>query len=310
MKLLKYPFIFPAILTGIIAHSLPEVAPLDANQNKADTPQPNALENNKIKFAVNVKDIAKDGKCFVLSDIVLSTVSWKISTCRIGSTKADGTGKSVLQVSLDPIFASPTTLLSFETKGNINLEHKDGKDPIKQSIDYTFNSEKQSNAIEIGEIEELKETHSKDGQFTFEIDISISSLKRKSAIKQVTTKFYVNVPNVSTNGTFSPEVVVADIKWKISTKKKNDGLAIYLYAVDEGMDVEASWKAEYTFKLLSWDPNVKSVEHTDEHTFNWRSLNYGFGQFIKWEELIDKEKQYSKDGAARFLVELTVTPET
>lgn len=263
---------------------------------------------------MNVKDIADDGKCVVLSDIVLSTVPWKISTCKNkikGGTTENGTtvdDKIVLQVSLESIFASPTTLLSFDTKGNINLKHKDdGKDPLKTQ--YTLNSENPSKPTTIAEFKDL-EDYKKDGQFTFEIDISISSLKRKSAIKQVITKFYVRVPNVATNGTFSPEVVVAGIKWKTSIKKKDEGLAIYLYAVDEGMDLEASWKAEYTFKLLSWDTSIAPFGLKGEHTFNWRSLNYGFGKFITWQNLIDDKNKYVENGAARFLVELTVTPQT
>lgn len=256
---------------------------------------------------MNVKDIAHDGKCVVLSDIVLSTVPWKISTCK-NKIEGNTTDKIVLQVSLESIFASPTTLLSFDTKGNINLKHKDdGKDPLKTQ--YTFNSENPSKPITIAEFEDL-EDYKKDDQFTFEIDMSISSLKRKSAIKQVITKFYVKVPNVATNGTFSPEVVVAGIKWKTSFKKKDEGLAIYLYAVDEGMDLEASWKAEYTFKLLSWDTSIAPFGLKGEHTFNWRSLNYGFGKFITWQNLIDDKNKYVENGAARFLVELTVTPQT
>lgn len=278
----------------------------------------NALENNNIRFTVNYKEIASNEdkvdpeKCVELSENVLSTVPWKIAAYKITNTSGDGNDQKTenfLKISL-----APNGKWSMDVKGDIRLFHKDGKTSKNIPLDEKSISSSTPALIEI--FEWKKENDIKDyiddkGKLTFDFTVSISSLKRipSSQVQQITTKFYVKVPDVAST-TYSPEVSVAGIKWKVVTKKNGDFLAIYLYAVDEDMGLNESWEVEFTANLLSFEDKLPGFSRTLKTNFSWEIPAYGFNKFLKWDELNNTEKQYFKDGAVLFQVELKVTPKS
>lgn len=250
-------------------------------------------------------------KCVELSENVLSTVPWKIAACKI--TKTTSTETRTEKTNYLIISLAPNAKWSIDVKGEIKLFNKDGKTSKSIPMDEKSLSSSSPLYIEILKSEkedEIKDYIDDEGKLTFDFTLSIPSLKRiptSSQVEQITTKFYVKVPNVAST-TYSPEVSIAGIKWKVLTKKNGDFLAIYLYAIDEDMGLNESWKVEFTFNLLSWDDKLPGFSRKYETNFSWESPAFGFNTFLKWDELKKDDKKYLKDDAALFQVELKITP--
>lgn len=291
--------------------------PEGLNNNQKDgtssSSERKALENNNIRFKVNYKEIENSknvegrGKCVELSENVLSTVPWKIAACKTTESANDSTDNRDETTHLK-IGLATTAKWSFDTTGTIKLISNDGNKDESKELKKSFNSE-QEQYIDILDWKKIDDFTNND-ELTFDITVSISSLKRiptSSGVEQITTKFYVKVPNVAST-TYSPEVSVAGIKWKVLTKKNGDFLAIYLYAIDEDMGLNESWKVEFTFNLLSWDDKLPGFSRKYETNFSWESPAFGFNTFLKWDELKKDDKKYLKDDAALFQVELKITP--
>lgn len=292
--------------------------PEGLNNNQKDgtssNSERNALENNNIRFRVNYKEIENTknvegrGQCVELSENVLSTVPWKIAACKITKTTTVS-GNNPVETNYLKIGLATTAKWSFDATGTIKLIPNEGKPDVSKKLENSFNGE-QEQYIEILDWKNINDYTNND-ELTFDFTVSISSLKRipSSQVQQITTKFYVKVPNVETT-TYSPEVSVAGIKWKVVTKKNGDFLAIYLYAVDEDMGLTEEWEVEFTSNLLSWADKLPGFSRTFKTNLSWAIPAYGFNKFIKWDELHNTEKNYVKADAALFQVELKVTPKS
>lgn len=131
-----------------------------------------------------------------------------------------------------------------------------------------------------------------------------------SAFEQVSSKFQVKVKNVhDEKGTISPDVIVRGIRWHIVAKKyreKNaDTFAIYLYGNENDMDPNYGYNVKATFTLLSTKKEWTLSRHID-FIFHWRDPAWGFGGFITFSELINKDKQYVLNKGALIEVSLSV----
>lgn len=293
--------------------------PEGSNNNQKDgtssSSERKALENNNIRFTVNYEEIGSNkdevdpAKCVELSENVLSTVPWKIAACKITKTN-DTKTENYLIISL-----TPNAKWLIDLEGEIELVPNDGKTAQNKKFDKKCISSSAPARIEIFKWEKedaIKDYIDDECKLKFDFTLSISSLKRiptSSQVQQITTKFYVKVPNVAST-IYSPEVSVAGIKWKILTKKNDDFLAIYLYAVDEDMGLNESWEVEFTSNLLSWEDKLPGFPRTFKTNFSWEMPAYGFNKFLKWDELHKDDKKYVKNGAALFQVELKVTPKS
>lgn len=301
---MNYSCIFLAIVLSSTAHSLAK-----RSANFADISGSDYLDNNVIHFTVNVDDIEKSAENSVeLPETLLGSVPF---TIQISKKKEEKKGDEDQKYSLQVALTSVSAKMSFTAKGDIKLLHKEeNSDPKKIEISNDFNSAQPTILKKILDDWNDLGNYKKDNQIRFEITVTISSLqRRKSPITTTTSKFLVKVRNVN-KSLFSQEVSIADVKWKVLTEKNEDHLSIFLYAIDEDMDQKASWEVKVIFKLLTFDSGAKPFSREVTHTYNWKSLNYGFFNFISWDVLTKAENKHLDGDAAVFQIDVTVTPKT
>lgn len=129
----------------------------------------------------------------------------------------------------------------------------------------------------------------------------------------------VVVENVSKLDVFESKAVnVRGIDWQFIVEKRDDVLDVYLRARSEiipgtiGTIKQANtYDVEATFQLLSFDPKGDWVKRSLDLTgysayFKWGAAKKGCRDFIKWNDFMDKTKQFVEDDSAIFVVRFTV----
>lgn len=104
----------------------------------------------------------------------------------------------------------------------------------------------------------------------------------------------------------SVNITARNIKWNVRLEKKNNKLALYLQA-DESDLTHYYYKVDAIFKLLSFDTKVKPVIKTFQQDFRRGSLEYGFDEFLHWDDFISTDKKYIVKDKASLLVQFTVS---
>lgn len=157
---------------------------------------------------------------------------------------------------------------------------------------------------------DAKNRYINEGEATFEVEILTNPLNciKTMAMEQTSTKLRVIVENVSKLGnSYSPEVIVRGIRWKIQTRKEDDHFAVYLWAVEDDMDMNWCWEVEYSFKLLSFNSKIEPVDcKTTSDVFRWGTPSWGYGKLIKFTEFMDPRKRYVRNDTAILEVKFAV----
>lgn len=121
-------------------------------------------------------------------------------------------------------------------------------------------------------------------------------------------KFRVTVNKFDEHGICSPKIVVNNMSWRAQINftdgaKDQRHLQIKLFNNTCSMLTVVNCQAKVTCKLLSFDAETEPKETNLEHkfTFTERSLVW---DIASWDELIDKEKQFIRNGS--FILELEI----
>lgn len=250
-------------------------------------------------------------KCVDSSKVTLSNVSWWIKFCkRTNENKTD-----VLDLSLMSSFDDSEKSLewSCETRANLKLLQMD--DQIKHSIEKSVKSRQFSSAnpsytiLDFIEWDDFLKNYAKDSEATFEMEIQTGPLKRVllSDIEQTSTKMHVILKNVSKLGeTFSPEVTLRGIKWRVRTKKLDDFLSVSLQASESDLEMNWMYQVNCSFTLLSFKKSVEPITYTFNSQYRHDSREFGLRQFVNWTSFVDNDLKYVHNDKAILLVEFKV----
>ncbi|GMR54752.1 hypothetical protein PMAYCL1PPCAC_24947, partial [Pristionchus mayeri] len=119
------------------------------------------------------------------------------------------------------------------------------------------------------------------------------------------------VDKVSTLGTgrrYSPEVEVRGIPWKLSVFKKSDLSSIGV-SLDHGKSNSNIWSIDVSAELSLINTSDKGNPRTMDFktTFNNKTLNWGFYEYISWEEVVNEKKGFIKDDKITLEVRFTLS---
>ncbi|XP_055319202.1 uncharacterized protein LOC129576970 [Sitodiplosis mosellana] len=263
------------------------------------------------RFKVNI-DSLEAGE--ILSpEIKLSKLSWKIKLCKQMSDDVNFLGIFL-------VCEPPSDIGIAKWLCNVRVVFKllsfasTEKEIIRLFSKKEFNQECLSHGV--GEfclwndLLESKNQYVRDNEATFEVEILTNPLNciKMMEIEQMSVKLRVVVENVSKLGnTYSPEVIVRGIRWRIQTRKEDEHFAVYLWAIEEDMDMNWCWEVEYSFKLLSFNSKIEPVDcKTTSDVFRWGTPSWGYGKLIKWSEFMDPKKRFVRNDTAIIEVKFAV----
>lgn len=152
-----------------------------------------------------------------------------------------------------------------------------------------------------------------DGHFQFGAMIKTSPLfvmECQSSGNEITsTQFGMVIRNIKENFVKqeSQKFNLRGINWYFRFKKLDGFLGIFLHSVWNHENCGWSFEVDYTVRLLSnkniASPKVRRTQQRFDYDFN----NWGYNNFIKWDDLLDKEYTYVFDHAF-FEISIDVKP--
>lgn len=250
-------------------------------------------------------------KCIESPQFNLNNLSWKIKLCRRHLVISNGADE--VDVSLVSVFNGNTATWSCNAKMNITIlpNDSDGK-PINRQMEWhNFNKFDPSNTIRnISVMKDLYHNYMGNDLVIVAITISTQPPNRSDpiALDEVSKTFYVRVKNLNKlNDQQSNEICVRGINWRVLTTKINDHLAIFVIANGAHMDVNKSWMVSATFQLISFDQKKIYSKNFVDIQFSWmKTENWGFVDFLTWNEFIDPNNEYTKNNASLIRIILNV----
>lgn len=248
-------------------------------------------------------------------EFTLSNVPWKLLLRKKGASESNDS--SVLDVCLVCGLVADNTIAKWScemcaTFRLLSCESEIVKHLSKKQFNNQNLSHSIDNFISWAELMDEKNQFVLENEAVLEVVISSNPLNYRKSVgmEQTSTKLRVIVDGVSKLGnTYSPEVTVRGIRWKIQTKKEEDHFAVYLWAVEEDMDINWCWDVEYSFKLLSFNSKIEPIDcKTTSDIFRWGTPSWGYGKLIKWSEFVDPKRRFVRNDTAVIEVKFTVQP--
>lgn len=271
------------------------------------------------RFKVNIDNVSDLGE-IESSEIILSKVPWRVKLCK-RSTSENNNDANVLDIFLvgaPPPDICTETKWSCEVKAFFKLLAFDS--PAKEIVKYFSKKEFNNKCLSHGitefvswdELLDEKNQYVHENEATFEIEILTNPLNcvKPRTMEQTSTKVRVIVENISKLGnTYSPELIIRGIRWKIQTKKEDEHFAVYLWATEDDMDMNWCWEVEYSFKLLSFNSKVEPIDcKSTSDVFRWGTPSWGYGKLIKWPELMDPKRRFVRNDTSLLEVKFAVKP--
>lgn len=262
--------------------------------------------NNQVE---NQKD---HSKCLDSPAFELNHVTWKIRTCRRHEVVSNEADK--IDILLVSIFSGQTAAWSCQAKANFKLLPAEGQTPIEDELGfYNFNGVSPSKGIDgITIWKNFTKEYVIEDEATILVAISTKPPNRAAGLDQTSIKFQMRVKQLSNfTDQFSNEVIVRGIRWKVLATSQNDHFAVFVYANEDDMNYDLSWKVSATFQLVSPDGSVTVPRKFSDVPFRWTNSSWGFAQFIKWSDLFNSHKEFVVRDATILQVELAAgEPET
>lgn len=267
------------------------------------------------RFKINIDEL-ESGE-IESPEICLSKIAWKIQLCKrlINEGDSDASIIDIRLVGTPPSDISDTAKWSCDVRAIFKLLSKTtGKDILKSFSKKEFNNKcpahEISGFVSCAELLDPKNQYIQENEATFEIRILVNPLNCVKSMKmeQISAKVRVIVENISKlSNTYSPEIIVRGIRWKIQIKKEDDHFAVYLWATEEDMDMNWTWEVDYSFKLLSFNSKVDPVDcKSTSDYFRWGTPSWGYGKLIKWSDLHDSKRRFVRNDTAILEVNFAV----
>lgn len=274
--------------------------------NKMTSKEINILET-RFSFTVSENDFKNEIRT---REVVVADVPWKLKLCK-QSTR----GGDIIKIGL--MCLTPERLSkpdwSCEATATVSLRSFDFNqcNVMEKRIPQTvYHQDCNSSLIEFIKLADLKPFEI-NKRFYFAAQISANPIKyhKPLEIKQTAIKFQIDVENVSELQLKNSLVVtVRQMDWYVSVESDKKSLSIFLCNKRKFEDIEWSWKADVTFKLLSFNKNIEPITKSMTHTYYHDAPGRGFADFVSWDELMDSEKKYVNNDRATFEIDLNVSP--
>lgn len=232
-------------------------------------------------------------------------MTWKLKVC------VDGIFDKYVNVQLVSVFNENTEDWTCKAAAKIKALSNGHNNDYEQELDFIeFTKANSMHGFE--EFILWKDFRVKDyvknNVATFDVRILTKPPDRIPGIQHTSTTFRMRLLDLKNlDDLRSEEVIIRGIRWQIRTMKINDHLGVFLYANEDDMDLEYSWEVTATFTLASLGGAGESLTKTFKSVmFNWTNNAWGFSEFIKWSELIDENKKYTKNNAALLDIDVIV----
>ncbi|XP_031632842.1 uncharacterized protein LOC116346777, partial [Contarinia nasturtii] len=249
-------------------------------------------------------------------EIKLSKLHWKIKLNK-RSTSESNNDTDEIDVSLvcEPSSDINKTIWSCNALAVFKLVSSK-QEIVKTLSNKEFNSKHLSHTINgfvpWNELLNVENQYMNENEVSLDIEIQTNPLCciKAMAMEQSSTKLRLIVESVSKLGNvYSPEVILRGIRFKIQTRKEDEHFAVYLWAVEDDMDMNWCWEVFYSFKLLSFNNKVEPIDcKTTSDIFRYGCPSWGYGRLIKWSEFIDPKKRFVRNDTAIIEIEFTVKP--
>lgn len=274
------------------------------------------LETN-FRFKFDIEKL--ESKEIESPEFSLSKLNWKIKLCKRSTSESNTIDTNVLDIFIVCVALSDICAAwSCDVRANFKLVSSSASE---QEIEKSFTRKEFNNKclshgingfISWAELIDPKNGYVNENEAIFDIDILTNPLNciKSMEMEQTSTKFRLIVENVSKLGnTYSPEVIVRGVRWKIQTKKEDEHFAVYLWAVEDDMDMNWCWQVEYSFKLLSFNSKIEPIDcKSTSDVFRWGTPSWGYGKLIKWLDFVDAKKRFVRNDTAILQVKFTVKP--
>lgn len=149
------------------------------------------------------------------------------------------------------------------------------------------------------------------GDVKIHLNIASTKLRCIPDIEQNSAKFRFILDELSElRSDSSMKVRARGIKWQVLAKRNHGSLGVYLHADQDDMDINSAWQVTASFEILSLNGAASSNRKNFTTTFHRRMTNWGFAQFMSWNDLINPKNKYVDLDTAIFQVELEVDEPT
>ena len=262
-------------------------------------------------FGFSIKPESFNGE-YLTPEFNLSGIPWKI---KVAKRAADAEDVIDMFLQCSPVFESNTLNWSCQAQATIKLlSDTTGQPPYAKKISKTeFNKEAQSNGLSPFISWTDMKRYEQNGEVHFDIHLTANPVKfyTPSQIEQKRTKFRFTVENMSklnTKGERSIEITLRDNVWYVYVQKNEEHLGIFLVDKRNPQNKNWTWRAECSFKLLSFDENINSIVRSIEKVFYYAGEDWGYSKFLAWEQLIKESNKYLMEDRAVFEIDLKVEP--
>lgn len=256
-------------------------------------------------FSIKTDDFDKE---HVTSEVILANIPWKVKVL-----KGQNDGDDVIDLHL---VCSPAIQLNSlewfcEAKMTVILRPAaSDQQPFQRSLaKVTFKKDKESHGItEFIKLDDL-DPYTQNELVYFEVRLSVGPLivRNKTQIDQKRSIFQFTLDDVSKLKKHSVEVSVGGTNWNVFIEKRTNSLGFFLRDERNLHNTNWTWDANYLLKLLSFDVNIDPFVRKLNQRFHLNGQDWGFGNFISWEALMDPANQYVQDDKAIFEVDLEVS---
>lgn len=263
-----------------------------------------SIVQSHFRFSISLNNFDE----FNTPDITVGEVPWYL---RIRKIIIDEENHSILQVQMickykdEPqtdnfkwwIEAGATFKLIAFNENNQSIE----KIIPKKKFNETSRTAELPNFVSWEQLNDKKFNFIQMDEFTIEAMITASPLRKQielSEFEQICTKFGFIIQNVKNlNFIDSPKTILRGTKWFFRFQKQNDALSIHLNNERSPENYAWSFEVNFSVKLLSFDDNIEPLEKRLCQRFDSDRNVWGWSNFIKWNDLIYKEKKYVHNNA-------------
>lgn len=260
------------------------------------------------RFTVDVTKLSSEP--IESSEVKLSNIDWKVKL------EKSNENSNKLGIYLVSKLDENADNWSCEAQATFKLLPND-MDKMEQSIVKYLSKKKFSNYKRSHGFHEFVEWNeflehfvNEENVASFEVEISTEPSMRtikRLGVDQKYAKFRVIVEDVSKlDACFSPETVVRGIRWKLLTRKKAENLSAFLWAENDDIGVDWSYKVEFSLELTSFDENIPSKKIKLTHRYRRETNDWGYDKFLSWTDFTDTKNNYVQNDRARFIVEMKV----
>ncbi|XP_063060585.1 E3 ubiquitin/ISG15 ligase TRIM25-like [Engraulis encrasicolus] len=136
-----------------------------------------------------------------------------------------------------------------------------------------------------------------------------SKFEKKVSQQETTILFEMKDFSKFSGSVKSPPVLLENHPWKILVDRRSESTGTYLaFYLDAGY-LDKSFVVDAVLEVINQRDRKNSISQKISHTFCEEQVDWGFGRFMAWDDLMDPGKGFLKDDKVIFLATLWVNRE-